>query len=237
MTSESLVKSEDFKVATVEPENLEMIFDELKQSGTDKFDLEKIKFPSDDETEWRLPDISQPSGYLRTDEIVGVIVHNHTARSYWVQDYDENPNQPPDCESNDGITGRYSESAFKDVEDYPSGECGEKTCGYAEFGTAKKGEGQACRLSRELYILLPNKLLPVMLSVGPGSVKDTRKFFMTLLSNGTSSSQVMMGLSLQTTKSSGGVTFPKLKMRVVGPLSDDMQAVVNKYRQLVQQNF
>lgn len=242
--TESLVKFEDFKVATLAPQKLDSVLAEIAENGIQEPELERVKFPSTDETEWRIPDIMEKTGYVRTDEIVGIIVHHHAARSLWLTSFEENPDQPPDCSSKNAREGSFSSASFKKKEDQPSGTCGEGNCKYAEFETALKGEGQACKLMREIFVLLPNKILPVLVSVGPGSVTDTKKFFNNLLSSGMTSSEVMVGLSLYTSKSKagkngkgGGVDYPKLKMRVIGPLSAEMQETVDKYKELIKKNL
>jgi hypothetical protein len=86
-------------------------------------------------------------------------------------------------------------------------------------------------------MLLPEKILPVLVSVGPGSYLATKKFFLTLLSNGVSSARVMIGLSLVTVKNPDGVAYPKLQMRVVENLSVEMQKVVRGYKEQIEKTF
>lgn len=238
--AESMTKTENFKIATVTPDEMGRLLSECGVEGISAFDLERVKFPSREETEWSVPDINAKNGYSRTDEIVGVIINYKDTRSYWVSDYDSNPDQPPDCFSEDCKEGKFDPGTqwLDNSTPYagpPTGDC--KTCQYAQYESDPKGSGQACKLMRNLFVITPDKMLPILLSVGPGSYRVCQKFFYQLMSEGITPSSVIVGLSLQTATSKTGISFPKLQMRVIEKLSVDMQEVMNRFRDNITKNL
>lgn len=231
--SKSMVKTQDFKIASIDENKIKSLLSECGVSEIRAFDLERVKFPSRDDVEWSVPDINSKTGYTRTDEIIGVIISYQDTRSYWVSDYETNPDQPPDCFSDDLATGKLSEGTVWAGTGEPSGDC--KTCQYAQFESDPKGgDAQACKIMRNLMVITPDKMLPILLSVGPGSYKECQKFFFKLASSCTTPSTVVIGFSLYTSQSKGGVKFPKLKMRVIEKLSDDTLNQINAFKNYLQ---
>lgn len=239
---ESMVNKSDggFKITQVSQDEMTALLNECGINGVSIFDLEKVKFPSREEIEWSVPDINEKSGYRRVEEIEGVIVNFKDTRSYWTSDYDTNPDQPPDCHSDDCRVGQIEVDAKwpdnnTEFSGPPTGNC--NTCQYAKYESDPKGVGQACKKMRNLFVVLPDKMLPVILSVGPGSFRDTEKFFYKLMSAATVPSSVIVGLSLFTSSSKTGVKYPKLKLRIIERLSTEMVEKISAYREAITQNI
>ena len=113
-------------------------------------------------TAWQVPGIN---GIESVSELDGIILAYHDKRALWRDSPEEGaPGAPPDCASDDAITG---------VGD-PGGLCCD--CPFAQYASAATGRGQACRLTRELIFVRQEDRIPFIVSVGPSSLKNCRKF-------------------------------------------------------------
>jgi len=96
-------------------------------------------------------------------ELSGIIIAWRDTRAYWSVPMEESDgNMPPDCYSLDARTG----------EGEPGGNC--HKCPNAEFGSGSKGEGQACKLVRQLFLVREDNLLPEIVHLPPSSLKPAR---------------------------------------------------------------
>ena len=63
--------------------------------------LPRVTIPGGEGRQWLVKGLR---GEERFDELTGVIVHQQTSRTYYASAY-SGGGKPPDCSSNDGITG------------------------------------------------------------------------------------------------------------------------------------
>ena len=131
--------------------------------GMSMSDIGKIKLPASGGESWR----------ENRKEIIAAVVGDNERRAYWEDEYDGG-NTPPDCSSDDMITGVGT----------PGGDC--QTCPLAKFNssTKKNSEGQACQHRRILFALTPDSVMPVILSVPPSSLKYVKKDFIRFATTG-----------------------------------------------------
>ena len=185
--------------------------------------LPKIRVPSGGTMAFRVTTASGDEELVKLIE--GVIVATRAARVFW-----ENPfgsgagKRPPDCTSNDGYigTGR------------PGGECAR--CPNAAFGTAlnpdgSRGKGQACKQVQQILFLLPDALLPHLLSVPPTSGKNFAQYTLTMLSAGAAYWTAVTKLSIEKATSSGGIDFGRIVFRMGKRLNASEQATLDPYHQ------
>ncbi len=100
----------------------EMIKENLGDSSITLSDLTRISFPSGKSTTWVIPDIEAEGGTIESKAINGIILMTQRTRQYWVTSYDDTGGgTPPDCSSEDGVTGRGN----------PSGDCND--CNFSQF--------------------------------------------------------------------------------------------------------
>ena len=218
--TDSLVLFEDFKICTMdEEERKELIQDNLGEGGFNPFDLDMIKSPSGESQEWRLPDISNEKGYILQDELVGIIIGWRDKRLYWEKEYGEGEASEPDCQSDDLTAG----------EGTPGGDCA--NCEYSQWESGKNGVGQACKVVRELVMLRPDKTLPCVVRIGPGSIRNIQKYFTDLVSIEKPYWKVVTALGLVSTKSKGDITYPKVTPRMAEIIDDEQLDVVRGCRQ------
>lgn len=133
-----------------------------------EFDLDRIKIPTGGSTFWEIMTID---GVMADATVEGVVVLTKNVRAYWPGAMEDGSgNDPPQCSSPDAITG----------EGDPGGSC--DTCPYAQFGSGRPGreKGQACKQMRQLFLLTPHSMLPMVVTLPPTSLAPARKYFMRL---------------------------------------------------------
>lgn len=147
-----------------------------------EFSIDRIKLPAGGGTVFELPAEDDGDGDL-VKEIVGVIVYNHPAFSYYESAF-AGGHAAPDCSSIDGKTGTGN----------PGGNC--KTCPFNKFGSGE-GQSKKCKNKRMLYIMCEGELFPVMLSLPTGSLKAFSNYAKRQLAKGRILSQIVTKITLK----------------------------------------
>lgn len=174
------------------------MFDNLGDDGFNVFDLERVKIPTGGNTTWQIPDPNEPSGFLETKELKCIILYWKNGRAFWQNKLSDGGEvAPPDCQSDDGKIGFGN----------PGGLCNE--CQYAKFGSGRGGSGQACKLTKDLFIILPGDSWPLGFSVPPGSLKNIQAYFRQLLRYGKSFNSVETIITLERVKNSNKQDFSR----------------------------
>lgn len=240
MAKELAVKQEvaEFPALQQDPGALrEALMENLGGAGLSPFDLDRIKIPSAGNTNWTVPTLD--GGETNTPELIGVIIHSQTVRAYWAQAFaDSGGGTPPDCSSEDGVTGIGS----------PGGSC--FSCPYAAFGSDERHLGQACKLMKRLFWLKPGDLLPVIINITPGSLSKKHssgiiKYMLRLTSQGFKASGVVTKATLVKDKSAGKIEYSRAEFALVGHLDKDQaiaaralgQAIAPAFRQVNPSDF
>lgn len=179
------------------------------------FDLDRIKVPSGDTAFWTVPSEDDPEGTAEK-EFEAIVVGQILNRSYWASGIDESGGgSPPDCSSPDGIAGFGT----------PGGTCAE--CTLAQWGSA--GRGQACKTTRNMFILLPNLALPVVLTIPPSSLGDAKKFLLRLASRGKSTTNTAVVFGLKKVQNADGINYSRVTFMAGSEIPKDMKPSVKAY--------
>lgn len=149
-----------------------------------------------------------------TKEFTGVILFHHPMFSYY-KDRFTGGNNPPDCGSYDGITGVGN----------PGGSCAR--CPLNQFGSGENG-GKACKNKRRLYILREGELIPIMMVLPNGSVKDFSIYIKRLLAKGKKSSSVVTRFSLKKVSNATGVAYSQAQFAVDRVLTPEEIPYINQ---------
>jgi hypothetical protein len=141
---------------------------------------------------------------------------------------------PPTCSSLDGQTGVGDRGPLPTGEiDQPGRhDCG--TCPWAQFGTAVRpngtaGRGQRCKLARRVYLLLPNRMFPILLSLPPTSIKDFTAYVQRVNGQGLALRQVVTEIGLRRQTGNGVPDFSVATFKQVGLLNEATAAAINAY--------
>ncbi len=220
MTKEqALVPVSEYKVMQVSmPKLTKTIKDNLGADKLSSFDFDRIKVPSGGGTTWEIPTLT---GLDESKSIDGVIVFWKTTRGYWNSPY-TGEGVPPNCSSEDGITGRGD----------PGGDC--LSCPFNQFGTGRddKGEitkGKACKEVRAVFLLRKEGVLPILITAPPMSLKPMRKYFLRLASHGVSYYEAVTRLALEKDKNSNGLTYSRIVPTLGEQLSPEQAASIEAY--------
>ncbi len=113
--------------------------------------------------------------------LTGIILLAQEGKALFLKSMEEEPNSPPACYSNDGVTGI--------GDPFETGEVGEHrcaTCPKNVFGSATRGsgKGKACKDTRPLYLLEQGSILPTVVQVPPTSLKHLQRYMGTLCKGG-----------------------------------------------------
>jgi len=181
-------------------------------SGLDMTSLPRIKIPSGGGSSFEVPTLG---GSEPKKTVEGIICYFTDFRTYW-EDPDTAGN-PPDCTSDDMETGKGT----------PGGSC--DACPLSQWGSGRKGTGQACSTKRKLLLIPSDRSLPIVLDAPPTSLKTVKGYFQNLASFSKKYFHVMSALTLEIDKTEGGIKYSKLNIGMVRELDAKEKAVMDIY--------
>jgi len=202
----------------------EVIEDTIGTDGLSLTDLDRIRIPGGGGTSWEIDTIEGPE---TVKELRGIILTHRSSRTFWETSLDDSSKEPgpPDCSSDDGRIGLGLFGAGS--ADNPAGKC--KGCPMAQFGSAGNGSrAQACREQKQLFMMLPGNILPVMVSLPVSSLTPTKKFMMRLASSNTPPYAIEVGITLEG-KNEGGRRWSVVEYRKIRDLEGDELALARAY--------
>jgi len=190
------------------------ILDNMGGEAISPADLVRIKIPSSGATTWLVPtaDGEQPMKTLD-----GVIVHICRRRAMW--DGADPTGKPPLCCSNDMIRGVGN----------PGGEC--EHCKWNQYGTSVKQDGspangKKCKETKLVFLLRPGQFLPDVVGISPGSLKDFRKWQLSLK---VPYWAISVSLSLKEDRNTDGIKYAKVVPTQTSILNKDVAEVIAAY--------
>ena len=190
--TEAIAERQEYAILKSTPQEIAEL---LKGVGPiSEFSLDRLKVPTGGATTWSLPTLR---GEESTKEITGVILYIKPNRSFWRQSFDETGGgTPPDCSSDDLITGTGE----------PGGAC--HGCPWNQWGSLAtlnpargESQGKACRETRILFLIQPQRRIPLLIVVPPSSLSNkypmtVSKYLLGLASEGLAPYAVETTLSL-----------------------------------------
>ncbi|OYV99470.1 MAG: hypothetical protein B7Z62_00270 [Deltaproteobacteria bacterium 37-65-8] len=194
---------------------LAVIDENLGEGGLRASDLDRITVPTGGGLAFEVPGLDEDPEPAKT--ISGIILLMAPAKGYWSTSI-ESGKTPPQCYSNDGITGIGS----------PGGHC--PTCPLNQWGTDTTGSrhGKACKDKQLLYVLQEQSALPIVLALPRTSVSINRKY-MTRLS-ATALPYYGCITQWQLTKVNGpGMAYSQVRPCFQEPIPRDQWPAIRKY--------
>ena len=182
--------------------------------------FDRIKIPAGGSTVFEVPG-SDPGETDAVKEFSGVILFHHPLFSYY-RDRFSGGNNAPDCGSYDGVTGVGE----------PGGNCAH--CPLNQFGSGENG-GKACKNKRRIYILREGELIPLLLTLPTGSMKEFSVYVKRLLAKGRKTSAVVTRFSLKKVTNAGGIAYSQAQFMVDRPLSDEELPYITAMAEQVKQ--
>ena len=202
------VLSADSDVAEVLAENL----------GGDDFsphELDQLKTPSGGGSAWEIESLDGETEIMKV--VNGIIVHTQMRRAFYETELDEGGgNNPPDCSSEDGVTGKCDDEVGL------GGVCAD--CPHSQYATALKGKGQRCKQSRVMYVMRPGSFLPIVIKVPASSLKAAKKYLLKLAGAGKVYTSVITSFGLEKLKNDDGIDYSGILFSMKEKLSPEHAA-------------
>jgi hypothetical protein len=200
---------------------LSVFRENVGDGGISTLELPRIQCPAGGALTWTIRTLE---GEEDAKEIEGIVLSWRTARVYWEKPLGEGGGRrPPDCTSADGFFGVGR----------PGGKCIE--CPFAQFGSASKGRGQACKQVRQMLLVRPGEFLPHMISVPPTSLRNASQYFLMLLGRQMPYWTVTTRLRLERTQNEDGIAYARILFSVGRRLTPGEQTVLRPYQQEMRQ--
>lgn len=167
--------------------------------------FDRITIPAAGGTAFEVPG-AMPGETDTVKEFTGVILFHHPLFTYYRERFTGGSN-PPDCGSIDGVTGAGN----------PGGHCAH--CPLNQFGSGENG-GKACKNKRRIFILREGEMIPLVLTLPTGSMKEFSVYIKRLLSKGRKSCSVVTRFSLKKAMNVGGIAYSQAQFAVDRLLTD-----------------
>ena len=203
-----------------------------EQSVTDMYDPEefedialdypRVKIPSGGQLSFELPNPDNPDDPSICKTLEGVVVLQHTSNSYWA--HSDTTNTPPDCNSDDGVTGYGN----------PGGKCA--SCPLNEFGSGEGGAGKACKNMKNIYLLRSGDMIPLLISMPPTSLKAFKNYANNLRFAGRGFSSVVTVIGLKKQESNGN-TYSVATFRSAGPLTSEIAKTAQAFSRRMRESM
>lgn len=204
-TETAVAKKEEtkFDLVTLEMDEGADISEIMKEEldGFGPVSYQRIKIPSGGGLTFEMPteEGEEPESVPTID---CVILHHHSANSYWENKY-EGGNTPPDCSSRDGKTGVLMETG--EVRSCEG-------CEFNEFGS--DGNAKACKNTRQLFILMEGDPLPMIISVAPSSLTNLKNYIVRhMVGKGRRSYQIITPIGLKRQRARQALLIQRLHSR------------------------
>jgi hypothetical protein len=225
-TKSSIVPINEYQALAVNDLGLspaDIIAANYGEDGITERNLARIPVPAGGGMAWTIPTATGEPDIAKS--VSGIVLHNRKIRQYWVEEYDGERN-PPDCCSDDGITGNGS----------PGGRC--RVCpmnNFPEDGGSRNSK--PCKERVLLFILRPDAALPDMVSIPPGSLKVWWAYIDGLTRIGRPLWSVVTELRLQKAQSKGGIDFAQVTPVMAAQLTKEEIAALAGYREALMDTF
>ena len=189
--------------------------------------FDRIRIPTGGSTTFEVP--LDDENFKPEKELVGVIVDQHAARTYWSE---RGQNRPPDCTSMDGLSGTATPVSGLEWAG-SSRSCAD--CPLNMWGSGDQGRGKACKELRRLYLLRAGDVFPLVLTLPPTSLLSFGNYLgKRVLPSGLRLHQVVTRITLERVVSKAGNPFARARFALVGRLDDQTAQAVALYAKRIQ---
>lgn len=224
------VKTVDYPALTADSRQMQIIAANTEGESMQETDLVRVKTPLGGSTQWT---IDNNGNVETTDEIVGLLVGVGKKGILWPS---EDPSESrPAIVSNDLVVGyRVSEDIGTidpaALERYRIGDRKYDWFALANgpefgYGSSRSGAGKRCKEARVLAVLRQGETWPVLVTVGPGSLRNIIPFLKRLPCF---PHEAVVGLKLVRAKGRGGQPYSQIVPRLVGQLSEEQGEVARR---------
>ena len=223
-------KTVDYPALAADSRQMAIIAKNLGDEPMRETDLVRVKTPLGGSTTWS---IDNNGNVETTDEIVGLLVGVGKRGTLWPS---EDPTeQRPVIVSTDLRVGYRVSNDLGTIDPAALDRFRLKEGEYdwfrlansAEFGygTARSGSGRRCKEARVLAILRQGETWPILVTVGPGSLRNVIPFLKRLPCF---THEAVVGLKLVKAKGKGGQPYSQIVPRLIGQVSIEQGNVAKR---------
>lgn len=223
-------KTVDYPALAPNSRQMQIIAANLEGEQMNETDLVRVKTPLGGATQWT---IDVDGNVETTDEIVGLLVGVGKKGILWPA---EDPSESrPVLVSNDLQIGyRVSDDLGTiDPDALERYRIGDRKYDWAAlansvefgYGSSRSGSGKRCKEARVLAILRQGETWPILVTVGPGSLRNIIPFLKRLPCF---PHEAVVGLKLTKAKGKGGQPYSQIVPRLVGQLSEEQGEVARR---------
>ena len=199
-------------------------------------DIPRWTFPGSGSKQWQW---NSPSGKVFRDTIEGVVLGQRTRRMFYESKFDGGGSRP-NCSSDDGVVGRtltFDDGTPDNVKITPSavevafgGDCASCPLNQWEsgrlFDPSYHGNGKACAEYRDLLIMEPDGVMPIILQLPSTSLRDWQDVGKSLLYSRLGLSRAALRFSIDLPK---GAAYGSLGVEIVGTINADTAASLKSF--------
>ncbi len=198
----------------------------LGEGGMSLFDLEGIRVGRGGSVHFTCGD--EITGEEAMAEFDAVIAFHQDKKAWWIEEVGEGEDGPPDCGSDDGITGLGKHTAEGEV---MRRNC--DVCPYAQWGSDRDGgKGKDCADWRALFVLRQGReesLFPSVLRLPASSLGVLRKYLVGLTIHNINQHRAIHKFTLTAEKSANGKPYSRVKVAFVRHLEPSEVEAVERY--------
>ena len=226
-TISTVAKTVDYPALAADSRQAKIIAANLEGEPMSEQDLISVPTPAGGGVTWN---IDNNGNVESTDEIVGLLVAIGKKGVLWPKD--DPSEMRPVLVSNDLLIGYRTSDDLGDID--PKAlerfRVGDRRYDWAAlsqsaefgYGSGKSGAGKKVKESRRLAILRQGETWPILVTIGPGSLRGFLPFTKRLPDFHYA---CVVGLKLTKVKSSGGQPYSQIVPRLVGTISQEQAEV------------
>jgi hypothetical protein len=228
-TTDLSIKTIDYPAFAPDSRQMAVIQQNLEGEAMQETDLIRVRTPLGGGTQWTI----DSNGNTETvDELVGLLVGVGKRGVLWP--YEDPSEARPVIVSNDLLVGYRTGDAIGDLDEaalekYRIGDRRYDWRALAdgpEFGYGGgRGAGKRCKEARILAILRQGETWPVLVTVGPGSLKNVVPWLKRLPCF---QHEAVIGLRLVKAKGKNGQPYSQIVPRLVGQLTEEQGAMAKR---------
>jgi hypothetical protein len=236
MPGTDLVPLEDYSIVQKGQAGIQLLKETLDGQEVSEFNLGRVKIPAGGGTTWEVPTLT---GFDPVKELQGVVVFYKNSRSYWEGAY-EGGNEPPDCSAADAKHATSNgDVEIPAVVDSESGKLLCDTCRFSEWGSSEtgSGRGQACKLTRQLFLIVPDRMLPLVVSLPPTSLKRASAYFLTLADYSKDYKRILTKIQLEKVAGQGVPDYSVATFQAGEDLEPEVADLMAGYAEALRPHF
>lgn len=229
-TTELTTKTVDYPALAPDSRQMQIIAQNLEGEPMRETDLVRVKTPLGGGTQW----ILDSNGNTETvDELVGLLVGVGKRGVLWP--YEDPSEARPYIVSHDLLVGYQTGDTAGDLDEkalekYRIGDRKFDWRALSEgpefgYGSGRGGSGKRCKEARILALLRQGETWPVLVTIGPGSLKNIVPFLKRLPCF---QHEAVLGLRLVRAKGKNGQPFSQIVPKLVGQLSEEQGLVAKR---------